>query len=473
MINNKQLFRPVKELDLYSHYSLGTITTRDGSNMPFIVWPDKSPCLIANLYMLSLRDRKGRGGKQGLSRRGSNGGTMGTYASSISQLIRFAYQNNCDFQDLTDSHFTMFINNLRAERDVYDPTLRKKNESTITAVGRNCLDFLSFVGFFFDDEKFVSEDGVIRATKKEVNIKHNSGKLLKTEQYWHHHSFSEGERQGARDKISKENTNKLRAAVWNDGSRFVQSRRLCLVSLLEGTGARRGEIAEIRVSDVLKADNMSEPMLRIPTFKQGSDAHRFVPVHKQLLSDLKGYIRLYRKRIINRSIGTKNDHDYFFVSETTGKPLKATTLSQEVAHLRKVAGIGEKVCAHMFRHAFITNLFVILIQRHNFENEDQFRASLLSNESFKQEVMQWTGQKNQGSIDHYLHLAFAEIAGYTDTVSGVHLVMAMEQFDQRLMELTDRLEQGMPIAQYKSELDKLLKLRDEDFEISKRRSSLK
>ncbi len=473
MKKNKQLFSLVKSLNLYSHYSLGNITTKEGDNMPFVVWPNDTPCLLANLYMLDLTNRRGRGGRQGLSRRGSKGGTMGEYAAKITQLIRFSFHNNCDFIELTDSHFTRFINYLRAEMDQYDPTVRRKNENTITAVGRVCLDFLSFVGLFYNEPNFVAQDGIIIASKKEVKIKSNSGETLKTESYWHHHSFSEGERQKTRDKISKENISRLRDAVWHEGSRFIQARRLCLISLLENTGARRGEIAQLLVSDILKADNMSEPMLRIPTLKQGDEIYRLVPIHKQLLAELKRYIRIFRKPVIKGTIGTGNDHDYFFLSEITGKPLKAETLSAEISDIRKIAGIDEKVCAHMFRHAFVTNLFVILIQRHNFENPDQFRASLLSSESFKQEVMQWTGQKNAATVDHYLHLAFDEIAGYADTISGVHLVLAMELFDKRLLELTKQLEQGMTVAQYKVELERLLKHRDEDFEIASRRDSLK
>ncbi len=439
--------------------------------MPHIVWPNRTPCLLANLYMLSLRDRPGRGGRKGLSRRGSKGGTMGEYAAKISQLIRFCYYNEWDFIDLTDDKFSLFINLLRSERIATNSLIRKKTEITITAVGRVCLDFLSFVGAFHGDPDFVSPEGTIRATRKSFSTARKKKDGSKVEvRYWHHHSFSDGDQLKKRNPISTENVAKLRAAINQvESSRFVQSRRHCLISLLEQIGPRRGELVELRVKDIFEASNMEYPMLRIINLKQGDDQYRMVPVTHMLLAELKKHVRLYRNKVVKSKQGSASSHDFFFVSETSGLPLSEDTITSEISKLRSASDIEEQACAHMFRHAFITNLFILLIKRHEFENTDDFRRALLSSQRFKVEVMQWTGHQSMESLDYYIDFAFAKIAGFSQTLSSVHILRAQEVFDQMLLKLTENLKNGMPIEQYNIELHDLIELRKKDFKSAKLR----
>ena len=469
--DSSQLFHPVSNLTLFGHYGLGKITTKDGSNMPHIVWPDGKPCNLANLYMLSLRERPGRGGRQGLSRRGSKGGTMGDYAAKLSQLIRFCYANQWDFIQLTDDKFTIFINFLRSERSNHNPEVRKKTETTITMVGRICLDFLSYVGNFYDEPNFVSEQGTIRASQKSMTVHTRGSQRNINRSYWHHHSFSGGERIKKRNPIPAENIEKLRDAIDKaGGSRFLQSRRHCVLSILEQVGPRRGEVVELRVSEIMKASRMEHPMLKIPNLKQGDDSYRSVPVTQMFLSQLKKHIRLYRNKIIKSKLGKSNDHDYFLVSETTGKPIAADLITTEISTLRSIAHIEEQACAHNFRHSFVTNLFVLLIERYEFENTDDFRKYLLNSEKFRVEVMQWTGHNDPSSLDHYIDFAFAKVANYARTVSSVHLIRAQGIFDKMLLELLQKLEAGkISVEQYSVELKELIGLRNADFETAQSR----
>jgi len=205
-------------------------------------------------------------------------------------------------------------------------------------------------------------------------------------------------------------------------------------------------------------------MLKMLNLKQEEDSYRSVPVTHMLLAQLKKHIRLFRNKVIKSKLGKANDHDYFLISETTGKPVAADLITNEISNLRLIAGIEEQVCSHMFRHSFVTNLFVLLIERHDFENTDDFRKALLSSEKFRMEVMQWTGHKDASSLDHYIDFAFAKVANYARTVSSVHLIRAQEIFDKMLRQLTKRLNAGMPIEQYNVELEKLIELRNKDFE---------
>ncbi|MCM8857389.1 MAG: site-specific integrase [Candidatus Thiodiazotropha sp.] len=470
-----QLHTLIPELELFNYYSHGYVTTKEGNNLPHICWPDGTPCLLANLYMIALRNRPGRGRSNGLSRRGSKGGTIGDYASKIGQLIRYCYKNRLDFIDLTDSTFTSFVVELRKETANFNPEAKKKEEDTITAVGRVCLDFLSVVGNFYGDSNFVSQEGTINATKKEHAIKVvKGGKQTKVIQksYWHHHSLGEGGRKKKRNPIPADHIDLLRKAAHElDSSNFVKNRRQCLISLLEYTGARRGEVALIKVSDINDALIMDEPMLKIPTLKKGRDAFRFIPVTKMLLADLAKHIRFHRRKVIKGRIGAKNDHDFFFVSESRGTALSADTLTGEILLLKKHAGIKEQANPHMFRHTFCTNMFILLIKQHEFENPDKFRQMLIGSETFKAEVMQWTGHAGTATVDRYIHAAFSKEAKYEKAVSTVKLIRAQEFYDMKHARLLFELEGGqLTVPEYKAELTELKRMRDLDFETAKRRA---
>lgn len=464
-----QLFTLTDELTLFSHMALGKIETSTFSNIPFMMWPDGSPCIPANLYILSLLERAGRGGSRGLSTRGSKGGTLGEYASKIGQLIRYCYYKNIDLIHLTDSTFTAFIDSLRDEKSPIYPTADKKSEPTILAIGRTCLTFLQFVGRLTGNPEFVAKGGTIRITNESYTITYRNGRSIK-KSYIHHHSLSLSGRPRTVFPISDANIKRLTAAVDSiSSSRFVNSRRKIMLLLLEHTGARRGEISRIKVDDVLNALELDEPMLRLETWKQGGSSERYIPIHKMLLNELKKHIDMQRRRVFKKLKSIK-DTGFLLIGETTGVGLSPDTITSEVSALKNEAGIKEKISPHMFRHAFITKRFMMLIKEHEIKNSDQFRQALLDVQGFITEVMMWTGHKSPDSVEHYIHMAFKEITGYGGTVSSVHLTTAMELFDRKQRELLNRLKSDLTVEEYEAEFLELQRMRDEDFEIARRRT---
>jgi len=462
-----QLLTLVENATLFSHMALGKIETKTFGSIPFVTWPNDAPCMPVNQYMLSLTERPGRNGNRSLSTRGSKGGTLGEYASKISQLVRHCYYSNIDFIHLTDSKFTEFIDSLRDERSSIYPTSKKKTEPTILEIGRVCLGFLEFVGRLYGNPDFVAVGGTIKITMHAFTIKHRSGRIVKKE-FVHHHSLSLGGRRRSVFPISDENIKRLTDAVDRDQkSRFVNSRRKIMLLLLEHTGARRGEISRILVKDILNALDMDEPMLRLETWKQGATSERIIPVHKMILSDVKKFIEIHRRKIVKG----RTDDGFLFISETYRIGISPDTITSEVSSLKILAGIKEKISSHMFRHAFITNKFAMLIKQHELENPDQFRQSLLSSKTFIAEVMMWTGHKSEEAIERYIHLAFKKVANYAVTVTSVHLTSAMLLFDDKQRDLLNRLRAGLSIDEYEVELLELQRLRDEDFEIARKRVS--
>jgi len=188
-----------------------------------------------------------------------------------------------------------------------------------------------------------------------------------------------------------------------------------------------------------------------------------------ILQQIKTYIDIHRRKVAKKFKAIKDD-GFLFIGETTGRGISPDTITSEISTLKAEAGIKEKISPHMFRHAFITKRFVMLIKEHEIQNSDQFRQALLDVQGFIAEVMMWTGHKSAESVEHYIHMAFKEIAGYAKTVSSVLLTTAMELFDRKQRELLSRLKVDLTIEEYEAELTELQRLRDEDFEIARRRA---
>lgn len=440
--NTSKLSTTLPNLVLWSTDLPDRILTKEAKNLPFLTWPDLQPCTPANLYMLTLRDRPGRN-KAPLSRRDKKGGSIGANAGKISQLIRFCHQRKKDFLELTDSDFTSFIYSLRKEKSKTNIMLNQKNENTLRETGRECLEFLRFIGNLVGRTDFVSETGTIRISLIDYVIKLRSGQLI-TRQKIHHHSFSAGEASSPRSAISDESIKILHDAIDADNTcRFVNQRRHLHLSFLEHLGPRRGELAELTLESLKQASKMKYPMLEMSVYKQGKTVKRQVPISNMLLNQAKKFINTQRADVIKKYTSSgRVDHGLVFVSHSTGAPLADTTLTNEIHSLAKAAKLEQKACAHMFRHAFCTNLFVTLFERHRIKNPESFELRLISDEALLSEILQWTGHASIDGLRPYIHKAYHRIANIGATISAGQLSLIQKEFNARLeMKLSD-LENG-------------------------------
>jgi integrase len=469
LAGDKKLFVTLPNLKLYSYHLLDKVYTKDASNLPFISWPDGTPCTPANMYMLVLRDTPNKRGGL-LSRRNNKGGTIGDYAAKISQIIRFCYQINKNFLDLNDSDFTNFMSNLKTQRYKNNIRQRQKNSESVNKTGQVCLKFLQFLGNFTKQPNFVAPNGTINISYRWSSHQGKNGQIYKIDTI-HHHSFSVGgDPENPRDPISDHSINALKNAIdASNTSRFVSSRRHLHLLFLEHVGPRRGELAELTVSSINTAFSMDEPMLKMITLKKGVPATRLVPVSKMLLREARKHIKLYRSTIIKKFTKTgRADHDFLFISETTGKPLADTTITNEVNTLANLSGISEKACPHMFRHAFCTNLFVTLFERHKFRSDSEFEIRLMSDEAFLGEVLQYTGQGSVESLRTYIKSAYSRINKIPETVSIVKLLMLYQEYDSHILQLLRELENGLSVQKYSEQMRELINLKDQDIANSRK-----
>jgi integrase len=183
-----------------------------------------------------------------------------------------------------------------------------------------------------------------------------------------------------------------------------------------------------------------------------------------LLSQARKFIKTQRAEVIKKYTKSgKLDHDQLFVSFSTGKPLADTAITNEIHILRKAASIEEQACAHMFRHAFCTNLFITLFQQHSFSSSKEFEIRLLTDHFFFSDVRQWTGHKTLEGLLPYIHRAYSRINKINKTISVARLLSAQDQFDTGLTLLCQDLLKGLAPRKFVSEIEELTRLRNEDY----------
>ena len=392
------------------HAGQGGVVTYPAHDIPQLLWPDGTICWLANIFLLN-------GYRKGRSRK-NKGGTLLTWAKNLSHLIRWCYQNKIDFIDLTDSHFKMFINTLLIEKDTEQPSEKRRSEQQVTTICSTVLNFLAFLDGKYPGLNLLGPTGRIRAEQRTFKIMTGRSGTTINRTSWVHECVPRHRKTRRRQPISTSAVNRLyEANVTLNATPLVSRRRYIMLRLLEITGGRRIEISQIKVKDIEEAIKTGE--LKLFSAKQSRhEAYRFVPVTQTDLKDLQSFIKHYRQRVIRKTIGHTNDHSMLFINNDNGLPLEIDTLGTEFYLLRKAAGIiDEEACLHAFRHRYITNIFRNLIRSHRYQSEGDLRTALLSTETLKLKVMEWTGHSNIDSLDRYIHLAFEAESNFQTTMN--------------------------------------------------------
>lgn len=416
--------------------SNGDLLFIPADNVPMIFWPDGRWCFEANVHMQELFHRN-------LSRK-DGGGTLKTYAAQLSHLIRFCAQNRTPFIRLTDNHFALFIRSLTGERRFSSgPRVRESN--SVIDIGRVCMDFFSTIAKLYDEPNFIGPIGQIRAERRTLTLaSNNSAGKPRVISYWHHNALPVRSPYKKRLPIHSKVVTSLKEAVLkiSGNNMYLRKRRYVMLKLLEITGARRLEIAELTVQSVLDAGRMAIPCLKLMTAKRDSH-YRLVPISRTDLDFLTDFIKINRARLIKKKGGKNVDDGYLLISERSGKKLRTNTLTQEMAILRNAAGITESACAHMFRHRFITKIFVALIEQHRINNKDEFRQRMIDEESLQQIVQEWTGHMNKDSLKRYLNLAFVEIAEFQKSYDAVRMKIAVDSAQENIDQIDREFADGL------------------------------
>ncbi|WP_288366457.1 tyrosine-type recombinase/integrase [uncultured Acinetobacter sp.] len=425
---NSMLYRNLKGVELYDYYSPLTkkIQYFHIESVPYFFYPNNKPCFEANFYIINKISRSS--GK-------INHGTLKIYSNHISHIIRYIYINNIQsFTDLNNESFSNFIKFLQFEKKNSNKNFLRTNNQVIS-IGRQCLDFLRFVGELYNLENFIGESeaySILVKIKKHLRKNRFSSSLS-------HSSFPLPSNKQKRYPISNDVASKIYKHVTQNPNIGLRIRNTCLIDSLEQTGARRQEILLIRVEDVRLAlqSELICPMLQLRTLKTRKELFRVIPVPKTYLQNLSLYIRRIRKKIIEKTIGLNNDHGYVFISHSTGKPLSPDTFTTYMHKWASEINLNGQAFAHLYRHRFITEKFKCLILEHQINNPDTFRQLLINTHKFQQIIQQWTGHTSLESLNVYINLAYSDLSNIDQTIENVISKVDLALITEKINILTE------------------------------------
>ena len=318
------------------------IVWRHCGALPLLSWPNYPACFEANCWVESLRAR------------GLKANSISEYGYQIIPLIRYCSDNSLQLYELDEYHFSRFMQTLKAESK--DSSSEPRSKERTGNIGRKSLDFLDFVGTVYSIPNYVGSEGPIKATKKIVAVKLRN--FTRYVEMWQHPEVPVVKQTVAkRTKIlDKTKVKALKGAIRSSKSQpYIRSRQRISVQILEESGARREEVAEIPIKSVLDAEDMSVPALLLTTSKKEGHAERLVEITPALLSILKDYIEFDLKPLLHRKGLEITNDTPLLMSLKTSKAIIPNTLTHEFHGIKKRAGIEGAVHPHQFRHMSVTN----------------------------------------------------------------------------------------------------------------------
>ncbi|MCS0162163.1 tyrosine-type recombinase/integrase [Vibrio alginolyticus] len=418
--------RKLKGFEQWSHLGFdGKLIFRKPIDIPFVTYSNHVPCYEANAYIHKLIVRN------------LKSDTIRGYAHDIIHLVHFIEKQPLlsRFSQLTDATFTLFIQSLQAERTPLGE-LKRRNNSVIK-IAHTCLDFLQFVQDFHDLSAFIGKDksNSIQILEKPYKRKQEGYKGFIEGVKVTHTAVPTKDEIKKRHPVSEDDALRVWEFIKNQKNKDKRRRDMALYTAMEQLGGRVSELHLIKMSDYEEARRTG--MLTLTTLKRRDDkTTRKIPVPHLLLSVIADYIKVRKKSMRKKKV----QHDYLFISLTTGQPLSADSWTTYMNAWKKKLGIEGELHPHLWRHAFITDkLKELILAAKEVNDKDDFRKHLLHTQTFKMQLQQWTGHTNLSSLDTYIDLAFADIHGYTEVYNAVSLKSSVELAKRQIELLEEQI----------------------------------
>ncbi|MEZ9577427.1 MULTISPECIES: tyrosine-type recombinase/integrase [unclassified Vibrio] len=439
----------LRGVEFWTHLGVPSIAKkRKPIDVPFLSYSNYKPCMEANAYMHHLAVQKNL-----------KATTIRTYADKLVHLIRFidSQPTLSRFSQLTDSSFTLFIQNLTLE---VKPNGEPKRSSTeVAKIGEICVKFLQFVQTFQDLTHFIGHDetSAIFVIEKRRSIFIEGRKDKKEVTTFTHPSFPRKGAIKSRHPVSQEDALKIWKYI-NSQKKDVsyikdtklkrlakrekydkRKRDKAIYVSMEMLGARVEELHTLRYSDYIDARRTGT--LRVKTSKKRNeeDNVRYLPVDHTFLEQIISYIDV-RRRVMKKFMVK---HDYLFISLNNGQPFSAKSWTKYIKQWADELAITGRVSPHLWRHARFTNWMIdrILVSK-EINSKDDFRKNVLHTMQFKKELQQFSGHTLISSLDIYLDLAWEQLHGYAKVYGAASLKTTVESVERRIEDIESQMERN-------------------------------
>lgn len=422
----------LKEVGLPDYYHSGHLSLKTMKDFPYVKNSQGQPVTAINMYLTShLNTNK-------------SPNTIKRTAHCLNILVKYCEKENIDLKNFREDNLVGLSYMLQNEES---ESGNIRNNTTINNILSSVISFYEFFGsMFLDNDNYLKDilnvEEVIsnnKTVRKHRALLPNSEKTTKNPIY------------KTDIDLIYQNIDKLYS------SKFTQERTKVLLMLLEHTGARIGELSLVKTSDITNAMQDQKGMLKLTTLKRRKLIERIVPVSKEILKQVNMFVKIHRSKVIRNKLKSK-DEGCLFISEKTGLQISANSLGNDFNKITKELNLENKICAHMFRHRFITNIFINLIKQYDIENKQGLKNALLDLNTLKAHVQELTGHKNIDSLDTYIHLAKSELANMPEILNKLDLQREKDGSEYQERMLLNKLKnKEITTDEYIEEIERLKK----------------
>lgn len=440
---------------IVSHTTSKGAITVSAPNTPAMFWPDGSVCWPVTMWLtLKQREYLGLPSKKGI--RNFKAGTTVTNASLISQLIRFTFEaRKKKFHLLTDDDIKAWIHELVNEKHQNNNTCKMRSIKHVGRIVRTGLTFL----VWYQRTLLPNEDLIGFEISHQITIESKSGLNMQKNfkafsfDYFHHRYIPIGGVSEDVKPIGHANITRLYSALRNITKDIaLRKRDESILRLLEATGGRRVEIAQLTKSDLLEAyENQTITLLTA----KNSMRNRKIPISKEWIEPIIMYIKTYRVKTIKKLIKLgkiDSDPNSLFINTRNGEPLSEEWITKLISRLRLAAGINEKTCAHMFRHRFITIQVATRLKEYN---KGDLPLDVVH--TILTKVAAISGHSDPKSLSNYIDLAFEELGAWDTSDKVLQMRSKLEGAYRQIQTIKyDMKENSLSSIDVINQLDRLL-----------------